>query len=29
MFQTFAWSEFVTNIAKCNIDQTICDFDKD
>ena len=24
-----SWSEFATNIVKFNIDQTICDFDKD
>ena len=29
MAQTFAWSEFATYIAKVNIDQTICEFDKD
>ena len=29
MDQTFTWSEFATNIAKVNIDQTICQFDKD
>ena len=29
MVQTFAWSEFATNIAKSKINRTLCDFDKD